>query len=581
MNSLLLLLITLVIFFFGYRYFARFLQQNAFRPAPTSPTQAATGQQSIAVRFRNASSLPHEILGTHFAAVATLSSITGGSIALYWGWVPAFLWLVVGTTVAAGSFALGSLWLRHRSLETGHDNATGSGFPALLLSGFPANATPALLMLIALILVGLALLLAYLTAVIVANFPSSSWPLLVLLAVAGLAGRVTGNQQPVLGQRLPTYLIGIIVILLSIWISQGSTLAFSGGLNFDLSGKSLVSVTGTTIWSVLLLLFAVFVQRQPFEAWQKSLGVISTGLTLLVLLLFFVGLAVSHPEMSAPAYNKEASPGILPWLFITLTSGAFAGFQFLIAYGQTAPKLPAETDSRYVGYGAALLEGLLVLMVILAFGATLGSKQAWIALYKTWQGVPDGITMIGHFVNGVINSTNSILLSDVYAEALVALMLAALSLSSLIAVVRLLRVLIQELSARYHVPRLASVKASSWFGYVLLLVLLLLLKPRSGAQALEQVLAPAYYLLASVATLLMARALVAQQRPPAIAWGLFGFSALIGIWSWGMLIGTWYGENRFLELALALTALAAYATLLVHTGRGLLRKPAATPPPEA
>jgi len=585
MNSILLLLITLVIFFFGYRFFARFLQQIAFRPAAGSPATTAAAEprpSSIVARLRNASSQRHEILGAHFAAVATLSSVTGGSIALYWGWVPAFLWLVVGSTVAAGSFALGSLWLRHRSLETGHDNGTGSGFPGLLSNRFPPRALPWLLALIALILVGLGLLLTYLTAVIVANFPSSSWPLLVLLAAVGLAGRVTSNQSPTLGQRLPTYLIGMVVILLSVWLSQGSTLAFSGGLNFDISGKSLISVTGTTVWAVLLLLFAIFVQRQPFEAWQKSLGVFSTGLTLVVLILFFSGLAIAHPDMSAPAYHGEASPGFLPWLFVTVTSGAFAGFQFLIAYGQTAPKLPAETDSRYVGYGAALLEGLLALMVVLAFGATLGSKQAWIALYKNWQDVPDGITMIGHFVNGVINSTNNVWLSDVHAETLVALMLAGLSLSSMIAVIRLLRVLVQELSARYHVPRLASVKASSWFGFVLVLVLLLLLKPRSGAQALEQMLAPAYYLLASIATLFMARTLEANQRPPAIAWGLFGFSALIGIWGWGMLIDLWFGQNQYFRLAVGLAALGLYAALLVHTGKALLRKPVAgTTPPEA
>jgi hypothetical protein len=202
-------------------------------------------------------------------------------------------------------------------------------------------------------------------------------------------------------------------------------------------------------------------------------------------------------------------------------------------------------------------------------------------LYKTWNDVPDGITMIGHFVNGVINSTNHLLLGDVYAETLVALMLAGLSLSSMIAVIRLLRVLLQELSARYHVPRLASVKASSWFGFVLLLVLMLLLKPRSGAQALDQILAPAYYLLASVAALLMVRALMARRRPPSLAWGLFGFSALIGIWGWAMLLDLWYGQTLFVRLTLAIAGIGIYVALLVHAGRGFLRRPAATTPPDA
>jgi hypothetical protein len=115
----------------------------------------------------------------------------------------------------------------------------------------------------------------------------------------------------------------------------------------------------------------------------------------------------------------------------------------------------------------------------------------------------------------------------------------------------------------------------------LLLVLLLLLKPRSGAQALEHLLAPAYYLLASIATLLMARTLVAKQRAAAIAWSLFGFSSLIGIWGWAVLIVAWYGQSQFLELALALAALGVFAALYFYIGKSLLRKPVTPTAPDA
>lgn len=581
MSSIFLILSTLVIYVFGYRYFARYLQKTLFR-IPRAEAEISAANVSIAKQPWNAASGRHEMLGFHFATIASLSTVSGAAVAVFWGWVPAFLWLLVGSSVAAGTFAIGSLWLRRRSMDSESDTGIGTGLMPALVPALHARLLPVLLLVISLALIALVGLFVYFAAILVVSFPPVTWPMVVTLALVGLLSRVVSNQAAVIGSRLPSYLVAVALVLLSIWISQGHTLGFSGSLNFDLSGHSLISVDGIMLWGVVMLLLSVFVQRQPFEAWQKSFAVLAAILTTLMLLVFYVGLAIDHPPMSAPAFTNPGAPGVLPWLFITFTSGAYAGFHFLIAYCVTAPKLNNETDIVYIGFGAALLEGLFALSAILVFGSILGDREVWLTLYQSWSALPDGTALLGHYINGVIYTGSKLAIGTDFMETFTALVLLCLSLVTSIALMRVLRVFLQELGVRYHAERLGTVKTSSWAAFGLLVLALFVTGGSDSVRPLEQLLGPTQFLLASVGLGLIARTMGQHGLPTLPVAVLLALTVLVALLGYGTLIDAWYRSFDLAGLTASVLLLVVQLGLVTEAVLYIRKKPSppsAAPPP--
>jgi carbon starvation protein len=563
MNSIFLILCTLVIYYFGYRYFARFLQTKLFQ-LPAGAGQAPS--KSIVDRFLKTGSERHELQGFHFATITTLSTISGASVAVFWGWAPAYLWLLVGSSVAAGSFAMGSLWLRRNSLKTGTDTGVGTGLIPELHRSLSKRLVAPVAILLALSLIVIAGLLVYLSAIMLVSFPSITWPLLWIVIVVSILSRVLANQAAVIGSRGTSYLVAMVVILLSIWISRGWTIGFSGVLNFDVSGHSLVSADGITVWGTLILLLSTWVQRKPFEAWQKTFGVLTAIMTIMMLLAFYTGILISHPTMSAPAFVSGQSPGILPWLFLTLSTGAYAGLHFLFAYSVTAPRMQTDSDVRYIGYGAALLEGLFTLSVILAFGALIGNQAVWAGLYQDWTALPDGSAMLGHYVNGVINAVGHAGFGNHFAETWVALVITCLALVSAIALIRVLRVFLQELGVRYRAEPLGAVKTASWTGLGLLLLPLLLLNVSDNIKTLEQLLGAGQYLLASLGLLLILNSLSGRPAPSGPGWVLFGLTVALSLLGSGALLLDWLDDAASLRFLIGMMLLLLQLVLVTHIG---------------
>jgi len=582
MNSLFLIACTLVIYFFGYRYFARFLHRKVFR-LPVEVKNPSAPKSSIAKQIQNASSVRHEMLGFHFAAITALTAVSGASVALFWGWVPAYLWLLVGSSVAAGTFAIGSLWLRRQNSEPQNDAIIGTGLIPVVTETFHRRLSPALLILLVLALILFSGLFVYFSAILLVSFPATTWPILVTILVAGLLSRVLANQNITLGERLPSYLVGLIVVLLSIWITRGNTLGFSGSLNFDLSGQSLLSIDGIAVWGVLILLFSLFVQRKPFDDWQKTLGVLTAVATVLLMLLFYIGVVIRHPSMSAPTLTGAGSPGVLPWLFITLSSGAYAGLHFLFAYSVTGPRINHDEDVTYIGYGAALLEGLVGLSVVVVFGALLGSREVWLTLYQSWPALPDGAAMLGHYVNGVIFASSQLGIGNEFTETYTALVLTSLSLVSAISLLRVLRVLLQELGARYKLERLGRVKTASWTGFLLVFVAVLATNAATNIKLLEQLLGATQYLLASIGLLLIIAAMNRRQLQVIPAWILFAITVLIGLVVDGALILSWYRHFQPTAFLAGILLLTIQLALLGDTANTLWKRraPPTQPSPPA
>src|SRR5699024_5160447 len=111
MNSILLATLSLLVFFLGYRFYSKFLAERIYRLDPGYKTPAHQKEDGRDFVPTN----KWIVLGHHFTSVAGAAPIVGPAIAIYWGWLPALLWVAIGTVVAAGVHDLGTLVLSIRN----------------------------------------------------------------------------------------------------------------------------------------------------------------------------------------------------------------------------------------------------------------------------------------------------------------------------------------------------------------------------------------------------------------------------------------------------------------------------------
>ena len=86
-----------------------------------------------------------------------------------------------------------------------------------------------------------------------------------------------------------------------------------------------------------------------------------------------VGVILVHPELKMPALTSYIGGGgpiipgkLFPFLFVTIACGAISGFHSLVASGTTPKLIDNEKDTRLIGYGAMLMEGLVGVVALIA-----------------------------------------------------------------------------------------------------------------------------------------------------------------------------------------------------------------------
>jgi len=166
-------------------------------------------------------------------------------------------------------------------------------------------------------------------------------------------------------------------------------------------------------------------------------------------------------------------------------------------------------------------------------------------------------------------------------ETFTALVLIYLSLVTTIALVRLLRVLLQELGVRYKIERLGTVKAGSWSGFGLVLVTLLVINAGSSIKLVEQLLGTSQYLLASIGLLLIVGAMNHRRLPVGVIWTLFGVTTVISLLAYGVVILAWYRHFEPLAFLAGILLLTLHLALLSDTAMTLWKRrtpPAQQPP---
>jgi carbon starvation protein len=447
MNAALLALGTFVFFAVAYRYYSRFLSQRVFGLGEDEPVPARELRDDIDyVPTRK-----HVLWGHHYTSIAGAAPIVGPALAVIWGWLPALLWVAVGTVLmgAVHDFAALVISLRNKGRSIGD-------IAGRVIS--PRVRTLFLLIIVFLIWIVLAVFAYIIGTLFVAN-PGSIFPINVQILVAlALGWLVYRRGVPFFAPSV----VGYVVLLVAIFFGNAFAQAFPA-----------ITALSVETWVWILLIYSYVASVLPVWLLLQPRDYLNAHQLITGLALLTLGLLVLHPTVKAPMVNlwPEGAPPLLPFLFITIACGAISGFHGLVASGTTSKQVGCMTDARPIGYGGMLGEGTLGLLAVLASTAGFATAAEWGAHYASWSAASGLGPKLDAFVSGGGRFLVSLGIPLETAKTFIAVMVIAFAATTLDTGARILRLLISELAAAYRVRPLQNRYLAGGVGVALALVL--------------------------------------------------------------------------------------------------------------
>ena len=334
----------------AYRFYARFIAYKVLgvdrnRATPAERLDDDTDFQPTDRRV---------LFGHHFAAIAGAGPLVGPVLAAQMGYLPGTIWIVAGVIFAGAVQDMVVLFFSMRR------DGKSLGQMARDEIG-PVGGAAALVAVLAIMVI----LLAVLALVVVnalANSPWGTFSIAMTIPIALFMGFYLRVLRP--GRVLEASAIGVTLLLTAIALGkvvQDSSLAGA----FTLEPKTLVfCLVGYGFIASILPVWMLLAPRDYLSTFMK-IGTI---------LLLAIGIIVTLPVLkNAPvtefAHNGQGpvfAGSLFPFVFITIACGALSGFHALISSGTTPKMIEKETQVRFIGYGAMLMESFVAIMAIIA-----------------------------------------------------------------------------------------------------------------------------------------------------------------------------------------------------------------------
>ncbi len=429
MNATLLSVVGLGMIFIGYRFYSSFIAEKIYRLDPDFETPAHSMRDDVDYIPTNRVVL----WGHHFTAVAGAAPIIGPGIAVIWGWLPAFLWVILGTMFFAGVHDFGAVWasVRNKAKSVG------------ALSGDVVSPRARTLFMI--VVFFLLMMVNAVFAVAISNefqaTPSSVIPAWTAVFVAvGIGILIYRMGVPILW---PT-VVGTVILYAVIYLGEQFPIELTAGM-----------IPVGAQWILILFLYAGIASLLPVWLLLQPRDYIN-GIQLFVGLgLLYGAVLIANPDIVAPAINPNvpaSAPPLFPLLFVTIACGAISGFHGLVGSGTTSKQLNKETDARFVGYLGSSGEGSLALVAIIAATAGFATLGDWEAMYSEFGN--GGMTA---FVQGGARIVSAgVGISVEFAATLLAVMAVLFAGTTMDAGVRLQRYIVQEWGTIYNIPILQN-----------------------------------------------------------------------------------------------------------------------------
>ncbi len=436
MNSVFALLIGGVMIALGYGWYARTINAKVIQPDDKKATPAKMYMDGVDFSPANRNVL----FGYQFKSIAALGPILGPIIAVQWGWLPALLWIVIGT------FFIG--WVQDYSSIIMGVREEGQSFGAL---SYRLVSPRARSLLITFIYFYLWLIMGSFGVQVGFNlFTNPAVPLgvLIVILVGILAGQMTYKWKQ---DIILTSVITVVLSFVGIWLgTQPFAKDLFSALYGIAGGKAsptlFLTVTQARFWgSVFVVVICYFGAVLPIWRWAQPINYVSFWIVTLGILGGLVGILIWHPGMGDfPAFRTWDVAGLgplWPMLFVTIACGAISGWHSLVSSSGTARQLEKETDALYVGGGAMFLEMFFAIVAFLTATTAFGS-------YKGYTDAGGGGAAARVFSTGLSNFMNQWgldnLLGKGFGLAYGSIFLTLMALTIMYLVVRFMRVASSE-----------------------------------------------------------------------------------------------------------------------------------------
>jgi carbon starvation protein len=427
------------------------------------------------------------VFGHHFTSIAGTGPIVGPALAVFWGWLPALLWVVFGSILIGGVHDLAALVISVRNRGQTIGQAAGR-----LIS---PRAKILFLLVLSLALSVVLAVFGLVIASIFAIYPESVLSVWIAMPIAVLIGLYVYRAE---GSLVLPSIVGLGILYAAVYLGAYA-------LPVDLAPYLPAGSefwTPTVVWTIVLLIYAFIASVLPVWLLLQPRDYINSLQLFVALALLIGGLGIASLTGkatladSAPMIAQEVpadAPSMFPFLFITIACGACSGFHCLVSSGTTSKQLEKASDAQAVGYGSMLLEGMLAVLVILACSAGVGmgplertittsgegttarsvvtiergtatGRDAWREYYRTGaDGSPDAgwkkqnlAKKLRAFVDGGANFLTTIGLPVKLAIATMAVLVACFAATTLDTATRLQRYVISELAISAGAKPLAN-----------------------------------------------------------------------------------------------------------------------------
>ncbi len=428
MSAIAVAIAGLVIFFIGYRFYARYLADKVYRLDPEARVPSHTMKDGIDYVPTN----KYVLFGHHFATIAGAAPIVGPALGVIWGWLPAFLWVVIGTVVMGGVHDLSTMVLsvRNRARSIGEISRDLIG---------PRAMTAYMIIIFFVLILVLAVFLLIIAGLLV-QYPEAVFPVFSLMIIALCIGILIYRTNIGLG---PASAVGIVLMALAIWWGAGHPLPMP---------EQTVVGSAKSTWILILAVYSLVASVLPVWLLLQPRDYLESFKLYAGLVLLFAGIIVSNPTIVAPAVRLDVpgAPPMWPFLFITIACGALSGFHSIVSSGTSPKQLNNERDAAFVGYGAMVGEGALALGAIIACTAGFASTEGWMQHYAGWSSAAGLGAKLTAFVDGAALFISSLGIPVAIGKTFIALIIIAFAMTTLDSACRLGRYIITEYGDQHN-----------------------------------------------------------------------------------------------------------------------------------
>lgn len=550
MNSLIIAVSTAILYLIAYHTYGKYLAKKIFKLKPEAVCPSTELRDDVDF-------IPTQkpvLFGHHFTSIAGTGPILGPAVAIIWGWIPAMVWILVGSIFmgAVHDFGAMVISLRNQGRSIGDISANVINKRVRML-----------FMIIIFFLLWIVVAIFGVVIGVVFNlYPQAVIPVFAEIPIAIWLGYMVYKKG---ASHLPMSIIAVIMMYV--------TVAIGAYIPIDIKPLAdIVSLSPTALWVIILLIYAYIASTLPVQVLLQPRDYINSHQLFVALGLLSLGVLFSRPEMVAPAadFSPEGAPPIWPMIFVIIACGAISGFHSLVSSGTTSKQCDAETSSLTIGYGGMLLEGMLATFVIIACGAGIamgfssGSEtytgvSAFNHHYASWIGGSGLGNRLSAFVAGSANMIESIGIPVKISMTIMGVFIVSFAATTLDTATRLQRYIVGELCTSLSFKAGAKKHPATIIAVVTAFILAFYNGSGTGALTLWPLFGATNQLLAGLALLVIT--IYLARRKTSVVYTMIPMIFMIIMTGWAMIINleNFYSSSNWLLFFIG------FITLLLET----------------